>query len=128
MRRVDDIPRRGSRLAGTASSGTDNRRLAEMTTSLKAKLEKYHANYVSRRQSAVVATSPEAMRLEARARELESSGKFRLAARQWLPVFDAAEGDVERARIAMRRDQCITLSNTRRFTETGYEMAGRFIG
>ena len=99
-----------------------------MTTSLKAKLEKYHANYVSRRQSAIVATSPEAMRLEARARELEHCGKFRLAARQWLAVFDAASGDVERARIAMRRDQCITLSNTRRFSEAAYEMAGRFIG
>ncbi|WP_395490853.1 PerC family transcriptional regulator [Cedecea davisae] len=99
-----------------------------MTISLKTKLEKYHANYVSRRQSAIVATSPEAIRLEARARELEHGGKFRLAARQWLAVFDAASGDVERARIAMRRDQCITLSNTRRFSEAAYEMAGRFIG
>jgi len=98
-----------------------------MTTSKKAQLKKYHDNYVSRRQSAVVATSPEALRLEERARELERNGRYRLAARQWLCVFDAASGDVERHRIAMRRDQCITMSNVRRNTEIGIELPGRFV-
>lgn len=95
---------------------------------MKNKLKKYHADYVSRRQSAVVATSPDALKLEDRARELESEGRYRLAAYQWLKVFDAATGDVERARIAMRREQCITRSNTRRNIDNVGEMAGRFVG
>lgn len=95
---------------------------------MKSKLRKYNANYISRHQGAVVATSPEAVKLELRARELEESGKFRLAARQWLSVFDAACGDAERAKIAIRREQCITRGNSRRFSEPGCELAGRFIG
>ncbi len=34
-------------------------------------------------------------------------GQYRLAARLWLECMDAATGEVERARIAIRRDQCI---------------------
>lgn len=95
---------------------------------MKTKLQKYHDSYVSRRQSAVVATSLDALKLEERARELEDEGKYRLAACQWLKVFDAATCDVERARIAMRREQCITRSNTRRNIDNVGEMAGRFVG
>lgn len=95
---------------------------------MKIKLQKYHENYVSRRQSAVVATSLDALKLEDRARELEGEGKYRLAAFQWLKVFDAATGDVERARIAMRREQCITRSNTRKNIDNGGDMAGRYVG
>lgn len=95
---------------------------------MKNKLKKYHADYVSRRQSAVVATSLDALKFEERARELEDEGKYRLAACQWLKVFDAATGDVERARIAMRREQCITRSNIRRNMDNIGEIAGRFVG
>lgn len=94
---------------------------------MTTKLQKYHEDYVSRRQSAVVSSSLEALELEERARKLEGEGKYRLAAFQWLKVLDAATGDVERARIAMRREQCITRSNTRRITDSG-EMAGRYVG
>ncbi|MCN4632368.1 PerC family transcriptional regulator, partial [Escherichia coli] len=38
-------------------------------------------------------------------------GQFRIAAHLWLQCMDVASGDVERARIAVRRDQCITKGN-----------------
>lgn len=38
-------------------------------------------------------------------------GQYRLAARLWLECMDAATGEVERARIAIRRDQCIGRGN-----------------
>ncbi|HAU3358234.1 TPA: hypothetical protein JDL67_000812 [Salmonella enterica subsp. salamae] len=37
-----------------------------------------------------------------------------VSARLWLLCMDAAHGEVERARIAVRRDQCITKSNVLR--------------
>ena len=36
---------------------------------------------------------------------------YYLAARLWLECMDAATGEVERARIAVRRDQCIGKGN-----------------
>ncbi|EAN4946435.1 PerC family transcriptional regulator [Salmonella enterica] len=76
------------------------------------RLEKYHLNYVSQRQaSKVVAVTPAALEVEKRAVERESKGQFRIAAHLWLQCMDVASGDVERARIAVRRDQCITKSN-----------------
>ncbi|MGI7011285.1 PerC family transcriptional regulator [Citrobacter braakii] len=76
------------------------------------RLEKYHLNYVSQRQaSKVVAVTPAAMEVEKRAVERESKGQFRIAARLWLQCLDAAVGEVERARIAVRRQQCITKGN-----------------
>lgn len=75
-------------------------------------LERYHADYVSmRRVEKTVAVSPEAMEIEKRALAREIAGQYRLASALWLKCFDAALGDVERAKIAVRRDQCITLSN-----------------
>ncbi|EOD57332.1 hypothetical protein H922_23650 [Citrobacter freundii GTC 09629] len=80
------------------------------------RLEKYHLNYVSQRQaSKVVAVTPAAMEVEKRAVERESKGQYRIAARLWLQCLDAAVGEVERARIVVRREQCISWSNhTRR--------------
>ena len=76
------------------------------------RLEKYHLNYVSQRQaSKVVAVTPAAMEVEKRAVERESKGQYRIAARLWLLCMDAAVGEVERARIAIRRDQCISKGN-----------------
>ncbi len=76
------------------------------------RLEKYHLNYVSQRQaSKAVAVTPAAMEVEKRAIARESKGQFRIAAHLWLQCMDVASGDVERARIAVRRDQCITKSN-----------------
>lgn len=43
--------------------------------------------------------------------EREKKGQFRIAAHLWLQCMDVASGDVERARIAVRRDQCITNGN-----------------
>lgn len=42
---------------------------------------------------------------------IEKKGQFRIAAHLWLQCMDVASGDVERARIAVRRDQCITNGN-----------------
>ncbi|EHX1545238.1 PerC family transcriptional regulator [Escherichia coli] len=78
----------------------------------KTKLERYHEDYVSqRRVERVVAVTPEAMEIESRAIERERRGHYRIAARLWLQCLDAAVGEVERARIAVRRQQCITKGN-----------------
>ena len=53
-----------------------------------SRLEKYHMNKVSMRSPSKV-----------------------IAAHLWLQCMDVASGDVERARIAVRRDQCITKGN-----------------
>lgn len=63
----------------------------------------------SRRLANTVAVTPVAMQLEKKALEFEMAGKFRVASTYWLKCLDAAQGDKERARIAIRRDQCITL-------------------
>lgn len=63
----------------------------------------------SRRLANTVAVTPVAMQLEKKALEFEMAGKFRVASTYWLKCLDAAQGDTERARIAIRRDQCITL-------------------
>ncbi|EPV0628810.1 PerC family transcriptional regulator [Citrobacter koseri] len=77
-----------------------------------SRLERYHLNKVSQRNPGkVVAVTPEAMEIENRAIERERRGHYRIAARLWLECMDAAKGEVERARIAVRRDQCITKSN-----------------
>ena len=69
-------------------------------------------NYVSQRQaSKVVAVTPAAIEVEKRAVERESKGQYRIAARLWLLCMDVAVGEVERARIAIRRDQCISKGN-----------------
>ena len=72
-----------------------------------SRLEKYHMNKVSmRRPSKVIAVTPAAIEFEKRAIEREKKGQFRIAAHLWLQCMD-----VERARIAVRRDQCITKGN-----------------
>ena len=76
------------------------------------RLEKYHQNYVSQRRSEkTVAVTAEAMEIESRAIDREKRGHYRVAARLWLQCMDVAVGEVERARIAIRRQQCITWSN-----------------
>ena len=76
------------------------------------KNERYHADYVSlRRVEKTVAVSPEAVEIEKRAIAREKLGQYRLASALWLKCFDAAMGDVERARISVRRSQCIAMSN-----------------
>ena len=80
-----------------------------------SRLEKYHMNKVSmRRPSKVIAVTPAAIEFEKRAIEREKKGQFRIAASLWLQCMDVASGDVERARIAVRRDQCITKGNSLR--------------
>lgn len=109
MVRMVLIPDRRFRLAVSAG-GNFQRRLYPM--SKLTRLEKYHLNYVSQRQaSKVVAVTPAAMEVEKRAVERESKGQYRIAARLWLLCMDAAVGEVERARIAIRRDQCISKGN-----------------
>ena len=77
-----------------------------------SRLEKYHMNKVSMRSpSKIVAVTPAAIEIEKRAIEREKKGQFRIAAHLWLKCMDVASGDVERARIAVRRDQCITKGN-----------------
>ncbi|HFF9742990.1 PerC family transcriptional regulator [Klebsiella pneumoniae] len=76
------------------------------------RMEKYHADYVSQRKAPpLVAVTPAAMEIEQRAIASENKGQYRLAARLWLECMDAATGEVERARIAIRRDQCIGRGN-----------------
>ncbi|POP42527.1 perC transcriptional activator family protein [Superficieibacter electus] len=76
------------------------------------KLQKYHLDYVSQRQvSKHVAVTPAAVEIEKRAIAREQIGHFRIAAALWLKCMDVAAGEVERARIAVRRDQCIGRSN-----------------
>lgn len=78
----------------------------------KTKLQKYHENYVSaRRVERSVAVTPAAKKIEQRALAREERGQYRLAAALWLQCFDAATGETERARIAVRRSQCIVRSN-----------------
>ncbi|EHH7718165.1 PerC family transcriptional regulator [Escherichia coli] len=64
-----------------------------------------------RSPSKVVAVTPAAIEIEKRAIEREKKGQFRIASHLWLQCMDVASGDVERARIAVRRDQCITKGN-----------------
>lgn len=76
------------------------------------RLEKYHMNKVSQRSPGkIVSVTPEAMEIESRAIDRENRGHYRIAARLWLQCMDVAVGEVERARIAVRRQQCITMSN-----------------
>jgi len=90
--------------------GNQLRRLTQMKK--LTRLEKYHMNKVSQRSNGkVVAITPEAMEIEQRAIEREKRGHYRVAARLWLQCMDVASGEVERARIAIRRQQCITWSN-----------------
>lgn len=79
------------------------------------RLEKYHQDYVSQRYSGkVVAVTAEALEIEHRAKEREKRGQYRIAARLWLQCLDLATGEVERARIVVRREQCISWSNNAR--------------
>jgi hypothetical protein len=100
------VPGRRIRLAfpvgGHISRGLDKMNRAE----------KYYAQYApQRRVSNVIAVTPAAMEFEKRAISRENKGQYRLAARLWLECMDAAMGEVERARIAVRRQQCITKGN-----------------
>lgn len=98
-----------SGLPDVGSGGNQLRGLEQMK---KTKLERYHEDYVSqRRVERVVAVTPEAMEIESRAIDRERRGHYRIAARLWLQCLDAAVGEVERARIAVRRQQCITKGN-----------------
>ena len=76
------------------------------------RIEKYHAQYApQRRASKVISVTPAAIAIEQRAIERENKGQYRLAARLWLECMDVAMGEVERARIAVRRVQCIGRGN-----------------
>lgn len=76
------------------------------------KMQRYHQDYVSqRRVERVIASSPAAIEIEKKALKRERQGQYRIAARLWLECLDVAVGEVERAKIAIRRDQCITKSN-----------------
>ncbi|RZN40425.1 PerC family transcriptional regulator [Escherichia sp. E2593] len=77
-----------------------------------SRAERYRNDYVPlRRCEKVVAVTAEAMEIESRAVEREKRGQYRIAARLWLECMDAAQGEVERARIAVRRTQCIARGN-----------------
>lgn len=107
MVRVVLVPGRCIRLAISAG-GHIRKRLDKM--SKLTRLQKYHLGYAPRRSLKVVAESPAALEIERRAISREERGQFRLASRLWLECLDAAQTEVERARIAIRREQCITKS------------------
>lgn len=76
------------------------------------KLAIYHRSKVSMRAiEKTVAVTPAAKEIEQLAIEQEKAGKFRRASYLWLQCMDVAQNEVERAKIAIRRDQCITRSN-----------------
>lgn len=76
------------------------------------RLEKHHMNKATQRGTEkVVSVTPDALEIESRAIERERRGHYRIAARLWLQCMDVAVGEVERARIAVRRQQCISWSN-----------------
>lgn len=76
------------------------------------KMEAYRNNHVStRRVEKTVAVTPAAKEMERKAIELEKAGLFRRASLLWLKCLDMAQTEVERAKIAVRRDQCISRSN-----------------
>ncbi|EFM0018057.1 PerC family transcriptional regulator [Escherichia coli] len=76
------------------------------------RLEKHHMNKATQRGTEkVVSVTPDALEIESRAIERERRGHYRIAARLWLQCMDVAVGEVERARIAVRRQQCITKGN-----------------
>ncbi|EMX0849468.1 hypothetical protein AAF302_000674 [Pluralibacter gergoviae] len=80
-----------------------------------SKAEKYQRDYVSaKRVEKTIAVTEAAIEIEKKAILREKSGQFHLAARLWLECMDAATGEVERARIAVRRTQCITRGSGRR--------------
>ncbi|MDX1834609.1 transcriptional regulator [Escherichia coli] len=64
-----------------------------------------------RSPSKVVAVTPAAIEIEKRAIEREKKGSSALPPTFGFQCMDVASGDVERARIAVRRDQCITKGN-----------------
>ena len=93
-----------------ASGVNISRRMDQMTK--LTRLEKYHMEKVTQRSTGnVIAVTPEAMKIENMALARESRGHYRIAARLWLLCMDAAAGEVERARIAVRRGKCIERSN-----------------
>lgn len=76
------------------------------------KLEDYHNNHVStRRVEKMVAVTPAAKEIEQRAIAREAAGQYRLASTLWLKCLDAAQNEVERAKIVVRRQQCIMRGN-----------------
>ena len=76
------------------------------------KLANYHSTKVAVRSSEkTVAVSPKATLIEQRAIEQEKAGKYRRASCLWLKCLDAAQTEVERAKIAIRREQCSTRGN-----------------
>ncbi|ROU17822.1 PerC family transcriptional regulator [Kluyvera ascorbata] len=76
------------------------------------RLEKYHMDKVTQRGTAkVVSVIPCAVKIENMAIEQERRGHYRVAARLWLLCMDAASGEIERSRIAVRRGKCIERSN-----------------
>ena len=77
----------------------------------KTRLQKYHEQKVVRTVTREVAATPAARQVEKRAIQLEQRGMCRRASRLWLECMDKAIGEIERARIAIRREQCIKRSN-----------------
>ncbi|NYY78150.1 transcriptional regulator [Escherichia coli] len=63
-----------------------------------------------RSPSKIVAVTPAAIEIE-NARLKERKRAIPHCRSPWLQCMDVASGDVERARIAVRRDQCITKGN-----------------
>ncbi|MHA8112819.1 PerC family transcriptional regulator [Kosakonia cowanii] len=76
------------------------------------KLAHYHSTKVAVRQvQKCVAVTPAAKEMEQQALLREQAGLYRRASYFWLRCLDMAQTEVERARIAVRRDQCIARSN-----------------
>lgn len=76
------------------------------------KLAHYHSTKVAvRTVEKCVAVTPAAKEMEQQALLREQAGLYRRASYFWLRCLDMAQTEVERARIAVRRDQCISRSN-----------------
>jgi len=95
--------------------------LREVRIMAKSRLEKHHEEKVLARPApgAPVAVTPAAMEIEKLAIAREERGQYRVAAGLWLKCMDKACGEVERARIAVRRQRCIGFSNGRRGEYSG---------
>ncbi len=103
--RMVSVPGRRIRLAVPAG-GHFSRGLDTMN-----RMEKYHADYVSQRKAPPRRRNAGGNGDRAARYCSREKGQYRLAARLWLECMDAATGEVERARIAIRRDQCIGRGN-----------------
>lgn len=103
------VPGCNRRLA-MASGVNISRRVDQMKK--LTRLENYHMEKVTQRSTGkVVSVTPGAVKIENMAIEQERRGHYRVASRLWLLCMDAASGEIERSRIAVRRGKCIERSN-----------------